>query len=263
MPFRDELVDIGGRRLHMTCAGEGTPTIVLEAGMGDTLATWASIRGRLAELTTVLSYTRAGLGQSDPAPLPRTLQAMVADLGKLLSVVAVPAPYVLVGHSFGGQIVRLFAAQHPLETSAIVLVDPSHEDKYAHFKAVLSEELIERQDRFLYDPTANSESIDLLESRRQMHAATSVLNVPLVVMSRGATDEQSPVWPSPELQKIERRLHRDLLQIPGHGLRRHIVAEQSGHFIHHDEPELVISAIKEVIEASMPRSTGPYSPLSS
>jgi pimeloyl-ACP methyl ester carboxylesterase len=236
---------------------------VLEAGMGDTLTTWTYIQRRLAEVTTVLSYTRAGLGQSEPAPLPRTLQDMVADLGKLLSVVAVPGPYVLVGHSFGGQIVRLFATQHPLDTKAIVLVDPSHEDKYTRFEAVLTQELIERQDRFLHNPTANSESIDLLESRRQMHAAKSVLNVPLVVMSRGATDEQSPVWPSPELQKIELQLHRELLKVPGHGLRRHIVAEQSGHFIHHDEPELVIAAIKDVLEASMPRSTGPSYPLSS
>lgn len=250
MPFRDELIDIGGRRLHVTCAGEGSPTIVLEAGMGDTLATWASIQGRLAETTTVLSYTRSGLGQSDPAPIPRTLQDMVTDLGNLLSVVAAPGPYVLVAHSYGGQIARLFAAQHPLEIKAMVLVDPSHEDKYARFEAVLTEQLIERQDAFLKDPSRNSEHIDLLESRRQINAAGSVLNIPVIVLTRGATDEHSPVWPSPELQKIERQMHYDLLKMPGHGLRRHIVAKHSGHFIHHDEPELVISAVREVMEAA-------------
>jgi pimeloyl-ACP methyl ester carboxylesterase len=254
LPFREELVDIGGRRLHVTCAGEGSPTIVLEAGMGDTLATWASIQGRLAEMTTVLSYTRAGLGRSDPAPLPRSIQDMVTDLGNLLSAVAVPGPYVLVAHSYGGQIARLFAAQHPLETKAMVLVDPSHEDKYARFEAVLTEQLIERQGAFVNDPSRNSEHIDLLESRRQMNAASSVLNIPMVVLTRGMTDEQSSVWPSPELQKIERQMHLALLKVPGFGLRKHIIAEHSGHFIHHDEPELVISAVREAMKAARTES---------
>lgn len=171
------------------------------------------------------------------------------DLAKLLSVVEVPGPYVLVGHSFGAQIVRLFAAQHPLEITAMVLIDPSHENKYARFEAVLGKELIERLGRFLHNPAANSESIDLLESRRQINAVNSVLNFPLVVLSRGATDEQSPVWPTPQLQKIELQMHSDLLKVPGLGLRRHLVAKHSGHFIHHDEPELVISAIEEVVKA--------------
>jgi pimeloyl-ACP methyl ester carboxylesterase len=232
----------------MVCAGEGSPTIVLEAGMGDTLATWASVQGQLAAITTVLSYDRAGLGQSDPAPQPRTLRGIVADLGKLLSAVEVPGPYVLVGHSFGSQIVRLFAAQHPLEAKAMVLVDPSHEDKYVRFETVFTRQLVERQNAFLNDPSRNAEHIDLLESRRQLRAANAVLNIPLVVLSRGRPDEQSPVWPTQAVQDIELQSQRDLLKVSGSAWHRHIVAEHSGHYIHRDELEVVVSAVKEVMQ---------------
>lgn len=248
MPVRDDLVDIGGRRLHVACAGEGSATIVLEAGMGDTLATWATIQGRLAGITTVLSYTRAGLGQSDPAPLPRTIRDMVADLGKLLSVMALPGPYMLVGHSFGGQIVRLFAAQHQFETKAMALVDPSHEDKYDRFEAVFTAQLIERQNAFLSDPSRNSEHVDLLESKRQLNAAEQVLNIPLVVLSRGRPDEQSPVWPTQAVQEIELQSQRDLLGVSGYAWNKHIVAGHSGHYIHQEEPELVLTAVEEVMQ---------------
>ncbi|HVF99452.1 MAG TPA: alpha/beta hydrolase [Chloroflexia bacterium] len=221
---------------------------MLEAGMGDTLATWTAIQGRLAGITTVLSYTRAGLGQSDPAPLPRTLRDMVVDLGKLLSVVALPGPYMFVGHSFGGQIVRLFAAQHQSETKAMALVDPSHEDKYARFEAVFTAQLIERQNAFLSDPSRNSEHVDLLESRRQLNAAEQVLNIPLVVLSRGRPDEQSPVWPTQAVQELELQSQRDLLGVSGYAWNKHIVAEHSGHYIHQEEPDLVLTAVEEVMQ---------------
>lgn len=250
IPLRDQLLDIGGRRIHVTSGGEGRPAILLEAGMGDTLATWASIQPSLAEITCVVSYDRAGLGESDPAPLPRTLHDMVRDLETLLSGAAMPGPYVLVGHSFGGQITRLFAARHPPSTSGMVLVDPSHEDKYARFDGVLNEQLIQRQDAFLSDPSRNTEHIDLLESKLQLQAAKQLLNAPLIVVSRGKPDEPSSIWPTQAVREIEMELQRELLSVPGSGLRRYIVAEHSGHYVHQDEPELVISTIKEVIEAT-------------
>jgi pimeloyl-ACP methyl ester carboxylesterase len=216
--------------------------------MGDTLATWAAIQGRLAEITTVLSYTRAGLGQSDPAPRPRTLQHMAADLDKLLSSMALPGPYLLVGHSFGGQIVRLFAAQHRFEIKALVLVDPSHEDKYVRFEAVFTEHLIERQNAFLSDPSRNSEHVDLLESRRQLNAANQVLDIPVVVLSRGRPDEPSPVWPTQAVQEIELQSQRDLLGVSGYAWNKLIVAQHSGHYIHQDEPELVLTAVEELMQ---------------
>jgi pimeloyl-ACP methyl ester carboxylesterase len=174
---------------------------------------------------------------------------MVTDLDTLLSSAEIPGPYVLVGHSFGGQVARLFAALHPLETKGIVLLDPSHEDKYTRFESVLTEQLIERQDTFLSDPSRNTEHINLLESKLQLYAADKLLNAALIVVSRGKPDKPSLIWPTQRVQEIEMELQRELLTIPGSGLRRHIVAKQSGHYIHQDEPELVLSLIREIIEA--------------
>ncbi len=248
--LRDELFDIGGRRIHLAIAGEGSPTVVLEAGMGDSLNTWASIQPSLAEMTCVMSYDRAGLGGSDPAPVPRTLEDIVRDLETLLSGAAFTGPYLLVGHSFGGQITRLFAARHPCSTHGMVLIDPSHEDKYVRFEAVLNQRLIQRQDAFLSDPSRNTEHIDLPKSRLQLNAGKKDLKAPLIVVSRSKPDEPSLIWPTQALREIETELQRELLNTPGYGLRRYIIAERSGHYIHHDESELVISAIEEVIEAS-------------
>src|SRR5690606_28471284 len=86
-----------------------------------------------ARFARVVTYDRAGLGWSDPAPGPRTAEAMVADLRALLRAAGVPAPYVLVGQSFAGLLVRLYAYLHPSEVAGLVLVDGAHEDQYQRF----------------------------------------------------------------------------------------------------------------------------------
>lgn len=245
--MRDELIDIGGRRLHFVGAGADRPAVVLEAGLGDTAATWHQVWPALAAITTVGSYDRAGQGPSDPAPLPRTVGGMADDLAALLAAAGVPAPYLLVGHSFGAQVVRLFAARHPAQVAGLVLIDPSHEDKYARFEAVLSADLVARQNAYLADPTRNAEGIDLPRSRAEMQAAPPPPAVPLVILSRGRPDAPSSVWPSAAIQQIEWALHRELLDAAPASYRRLILAEQSGHFIHQDQPDLVTTAIRDLV----------------
>ncbi|MDQ2807075.1 MAG: alpha/beta hydrolase [Chloroflexota bacterium] len=242
--MRDGWVDIGGRRLHLICTGSGRPTVVLEAGLGDTAATWAKVQPVLEQFTAVCSYDRAGLGQSESAPTPRTVRNLMADLRALLCNALLVGPFILVGHSYGGQIIRLFAAQYPADVLGLVLVDPSHEDKYDRFESVLSPDLITRQNQFLADPTRNSEGIDLLTSRTQMQAAR-LLPQPLIVLTRGLPDAPSPVWPSAALQGIERELQGELARLSPQG--RQIMAAASGHFIHHDQPDLVIAAVREIL----------------
>jgi pimeloyl-ACP methyl ester carboxylesterase len=104
--------------------GRGSPTIILEAGLMSTILSWTSIRRELARSYRVVSYDRAGLGWSDPGPLPRTAERMVDELHSLLERAAIPPPYLLVGHSFGGLTMPLFAARYPKETAGMVLVDP-------------------------------------------------------------------------------------------------------------------------------------------
>jgi len=123
-PPPGKLIDLGTHRLHMLEAGQGSPTIVLEAGLMSTMLSWSEIQCVLAQSYRVVSYDRAGLGWSDLGPTPRTAERMVQELHTLLERAAIPPPYVLVGHSFGGLTMPLFAARYPQETAGVVLVDP-------------------------------------------------------------------------------------------------------------------------------------------
>jgi len=126
-PPLGEYVDIGGRRLHIVRRGQGGPPVVIESGAAFSSATWWPIQDRLAGLTTVVTYDRAGLGCSDPVPLPRTLDDRVDDLTAMLNRLGLEPPYVLVGWSYGGPLIRLFAHRHPDQVAGLVFVDIAHE----------------------------------------------------------------------------------------------------------------------------------------
>jgi pimeloyl-ACP methyl ester carboxylesterase len=123
-PPPGRLVDLGGHRLHVLESGCGSPTIVMEAGLMSTVLSWSDLQRKLAGSYRVVSYDRAGLGWSDLGPMPRTADRIVDELHAMLKRAAMPAPYVLVGHSFGGLTMPLFAERFPDETAGMVLVDP-------------------------------------------------------------------------------------------------------------------------------------------
>jgi pimeloyl-ACP methyl ester carboxylesterase len=123
-------VDTTGRRLVLTRAGSGVPTVVLETGLGAESEEWEPVFQAVKQLTSVYRYDRANRGHSDPAPKPRSAQDSVADLHSLLVAAATPRPVVLVGHSLGGLIARLYAYQYPHDVAGLVLVDPMHEDQF-------------------------------------------------------------------------------------------------------------------------------------
>jgi len=130
-PPPGKLIDIGGYRLHLYCTGErtvGVPTVVFEGGLGASSVMWAVVQPSVAEHTRACSYDRAGYGWSDPGPQPRTAQQIVGELHSLLQLAGESAPYVLVGHSFGGMVARIYAAEHPDEMVGLILVDARHED---------------------------------------------------------------------------------------------------------------------------------------
>lgn len=126
-PAPGVMVDIGGRRLNLICAGQGSPTVVLEAGGGNFAAMLQPLQSRVARFTQVCAYDRAGLGWSDPAPAGRSLDARADDLHALLANRGIEGPYVLVGHSMGGLLVRAFARRHPDQVVGMVLVDAAEE----------------------------------------------------------------------------------------------------------------------------------------
>jgi pimeloyl-ACP methyl ester carboxylesterase len=120
--------DIGGYSLFMHKAGIGAPTVVLESGWGDGgWLDWMPILSDIARFTSVIAYDRAGLGWSDPSPFPRTRVRLAMELHELLSAAHVPLPYVLVGHSLGGRIVREYARRWPDQVAGMALLDSGHE----------------------------------------------------------------------------------------------------------------------------------------
>ena len=130
-PFRvGRSIDIGGRSLNIDCSGSGSPAVILEAGGGGYGGYgWRKVQPEVATFTTVCWYDRAGEGWSDPAPMARSSASIINDLHELLQRTPVMGPFVLVGHSIGGEYARIFAAKYPSEVAGLVLVDSTHPDQ--------------------------------------------------------------------------------------------------------------------------------------
>ncbi|MGI5285698.1 alpha/beta fold hydrolase [Nonomuraea polychroma] len=126
-PAPGRLVRVDEHRLHLTCAGAGTPTVVLEAGLAESSANWADIQRGLAGSARVCAYDRAGYAWSEDGPGPRTAWQAAGELGALLAAAGERGPYVLAGHSYGGNVVRVFADRWPDLTAGLVLIDVTDE----------------------------------------------------------------------------------------------------------------------------------------
>jgi pimeloyl-ACP methyl ester carboxylesterase len=256
-----QLVDIGGRRLALTCAGSGRLTVLLENGLplglenglplgapSDARETWAAIMPAVAQFTRVCTYDRANLGQSDPAPRPRTSQASVDDLQALLMRAGLPAPYVLVGWSYGGILARHYAILHPSDVAGIVLVDSAHEQQIARFVGALPPDAPPEIKQELAEEAAfrdNPEGVDVPQSFRQVASAGPLPPVPLVVLRRGQRAFPAGDAEFPDLEPVWQELQADLARRSPRGVLE--IAEHSGHAIQHDEPERVVEAIRQVI----------------
>jgi pimeloyl-ACP methyl ester carboxylesterase len=133
------------RRMHIYCLGEGSPTIVLDHAGGVPSPAWSLVQPQLAEHTRVCAYDRAGYGWSEPASAPNDLHRMVADLDELLTAAGEHAPYVLVGHSYGARVARLFAATYSSQVAGLVLLDPAIDYTDPRYGAQLHEERAQEQ----------------------------------------------------------------------------------------------------------------------
>jgi pimeloyl-ACP methyl ester carboxylesterase len=123
-PPLGELVESGGNRLHLHRQGEGSPAVVFEAGIAGSLLGWALVQPQVAEFASTASYDRAGLGWSDHCRTPRTVEGMISELTAVLQQAKIPAPYILVGHSFGGLLIRALAHARPQDVAGMVFIDP-------------------------------------------------------------------------------------------------------------------------------------------
>lgn len=275
LPLDDlHLIDIGGRRLAARVAGHGAPTIVLEMGLGAAGSFFDEIARRLAQVTRVVWYDRAGLGQSDPAPTPRTVAELAADLHALLDALRqrehAPAPYVLVGHSLGGLTVRYYQHRYPDEVAALVLIDSAHEEQAERLAALLPPEApdehpdVARSRHNLRvswrDPSQNAEGIDNVANSALMRGCGPLSDLPLVVICRGKPPQYQAGFPREHIEareRVWREMQRELAGLSSQG--ELIVAERSGHLINQDQPDVVIAVIRRAI-AMISQQLGPGAP---
>lgn len=235
-----DLVDVGGHRLRIERFGKGAPAVVFEAGLAQPRTTWGKVPNDVATFTQAVIYDRAGLGESDEVSGRRTSKETVAELHTMLNAAGIKAPYILVGHSFGGLNARLFATQFPNEVAGIVLVESSHEDEYTRLAALMPEQ--QRNEYLRHEGGGNYEKVDLLASAEQIKAAPALKPLPLVVISAPGnpnTVGEAAAKVHDELQLALSRLLPNASQV---------IAEGSGHFVQLDRPNLVSDAIRKVIE---------------
>src|SRR5215203_6035924 len=129
-PPPGEMVDVGTHSLHINCVGRGSPTVILEAANLGISAHWVRVQQQLAQTTRVCAYDRAGMGWSEAGPEPRDAKQISSELHTLLKSADTEAPYVLVGHSYGGLYARMYAARYPKQVAGVVLVDSSHPEQF-------------------------------------------------------------------------------------------------------------------------------------
>jgi pimeloyl-ACP methyl ester carboxylesterase len=289
-PAPGHLIDVGGYKLHLNCVGEGSPTVILEAGQGDYSLFWAYVQPGIARTNRVCSYDRAGYGWSEPGPQPRTANREVEDLHTLLVNAEIPEPYVLVGHSLGGMLVRMFAHEYADEVVGMVLVDSFHEerdvripeltklnqdaaeqyrifelmsstgimalapqsipnrglpaDAYAQYQAITA--TTDYFDTFIAEVTSSEERN---AEARALHI-TSLGDMPLIVLSAGQGDSVAS-FSDAENQKYLAELQAEQSELAALSSNaKLVIAEQSGHNIQLDQPDLVIDAVRQITEAT-------------
>lgn len=252
---RENMVDVGGYKLHCRVFGRGTPALVLVNGANVDQSYWDQVIPALAAETTVITYNRAGNGKSGIGNHVYHGKRQAKELKTLLDNLGIPRPYVLVGHSFGGFFIRLFASLYPQSTAGLVLEDATHEDvteyRLRRLKGddlKLFESVVNRpaQKKSLPGPTTETNAREITE--QQVREITSMPKVPFLVISGGEPMPRRKISQEGNriMHAIKIELHKKYLElIPG---GKHIIVKGAVHTIHSEKPEAFIEPVLELLE---------------
>jgi pimeloyl-ACP methyl ester carboxylesterase len=287
-----QLIDVGGYRLHIHCTGNGSPTVILESGLGGTSLDWSLVQSRRGEMTRVCAYDRAGLGWSEvnPANPSRTSQQITKELHTLLENTGIPGPYILVGLSAGGMHVQMYADQYPDEVAGIVLVDPTPANLIAGFTQEERGPLLPNLDQFSLLqklepfgllrilPLPGSEVLTKLPSPTQnairaLNTKTGITRAlyqeaagfEASIMQTASLEPLSPqvpltiIWHGIPVEPLELEplAEQSLRALAGQSESgRFVVAENSGHYIPFDRPDVIIKELIVMIDTLRSASAG-------
>jgi len=274
-----------GRSLDLICTGAGGPTVILEAGLGLPMETWQRVQSKLAATQRVCAYSRAGYPGSDEGPMPRDARHAAQDLDALLKAARLPGPYVLVGHSLGADVVRVYAAAHARDVKALVLVDPAIQGEARRIGAVspetarvnaLNEQISRRcigavareaiwtatdpafevcgppppPDSRLADPAmarAVLSELDNVDASAAQAAAAGRADFPIVVLTADRTRRPPPAATREEMAAAVALLAREHAAIAATSTRgRQQIVADTTHLIQLDQPDAVVAAVREV-----------------
>ncbi len=227
-------VDAGGHLLRLRVAGSGSPTVVLEIGLGGMLEEWAAVQPEVARFTRVAAYDRIGAHHVQSM---LTGEEIVRELHAALENAGLKPPFVLVGQSFGGIYNRLFAATYPDEVAGLVLLDPSQEEFIAWMRSHHPQEEFSNKHHKDW-PEANG----IRRTLEQLKATDPLPDIPIIVVT-GARPHDDPLWR--EVIPVWTSSHVQWVESLPHG--RHLLAPDSGHGVHVEAPELVVRLIREVV----------------
>ncbi|UPG84614.1 alpha/beta hydrolase [Luteibacter aegosomatis] len=255
-------VDVGGRSIHLSCEGKGDPVAVIDAGMGTAPVEdqgWQRIAHRVAAVTTVCLYDRAGQGASSKAPPgPRTSMDSANDLHAALGAAHVRGPYLLVGHSIGGLHAQVFASRYPNDTAGLVLVSSTHPDQTRTWLSLLpppardeNKSITEARDfltSMASDPSKNPEMLDFAASATQAKALRSLGSKPVVVATHSPRFRMVPGLPEPLAVKLEdatQRMQKQFLSLSSDSHQN--IAATAGHGLPHEDPSFVVDNILQAV----------------
>jgi pimeloyl-ACP methyl ester carboxylesterase len=248
-----EMLDVAGHPVQISNAGSGRYTVIFESGFGTDLRSWRKVAPEIAEVARVVSYSRAGYGASAARTEPRTLLQSSVELDQLIAAAKLRPPFILVGHSYGGMLVRAFAARHPQDVAGMVLIDPSDE-RFAPALRKLDPARVDADDaRFdsIVPPKFKPE-LALLKpvlDSGVFPIAGALPDVPVVVMTSMQPVEKPEFFlETAAAREVLRGLHADFARRFRDGSQ--VVTVNSGHSIQLEEPALVVQAIKRVIAAA-------------
>jgi pimeloyl-ACP methyl ester carboxylesterase len=278
-PMPGRRYDVGGYKMHLDCTGEGSPTVILDSGLGDSYIPWRKVQPEIANFTRVCSYDRAGLGFSYYSHHPSTSRDFAKELHTLLHNAGIPSPYVLVGHSMGGFDVRLYASLFRTEVAGMVLVDSSHPEQQKRLPPELNDldaTWLREQEFFEFtmpfglprflgfcgdDAEIRASDCNFHSAREgvaelkaistsaaQTAATGSLGDLPLQVLSHDP-DAPQPDLPEDLVKPTNdawQQMQKELSHLSIRGAQ--VIAKNSGHYIQLDRPDLVIRSIREVVD---------------
>ncbi len=228
-------------------AGHGSPTVVFESGLGHGKRVWGPVFNGVSAITRAFAYDRAGYGQSEPSAEQRSGLQVVSELRALLQTEGIAPPYVLVGHSLGGTYMKLFAKNYPEEVAGVVMVDARHSEFTQRCQQLGVPRLLYQPPEALLallGPTTRAELEAAPLSLKQARKGGVFPDVPLIVLTQS---NAAAKWPA-QLGKVWAASQRRMAKLSSLGKIK--VLDDAGHNVHVDRPDVVVSAIVNVVRAA-------------